>query len=242
MPNRTIPACPIPKHVKEQCEDLDCQRDGDGIGALWPARDPVASANRAMSPGCAHYNASTVVAPAVFVLGCGKCATTTLHALLVRHRAVLAGCGWPDESGIEGKEQHFFDDGAPSSISHASPHRSYRGVGRYLCHFPRRRNPAAPEEERFVSVDATPDYLPSWRAPLRLKRAWAALRAGGGALPWQSGRAGGQGQPRFVIVLRDPSDRLWPVAVRGTPGCNESALRCTATAWILIVAQCAAIP
>ncbi len=135
--------------------------------------------------GCDVWSAETVIAPRVFILGCQKCGSTSLHSLMLKHPSVMAACGTADEPGIPGKEVHFFDV------------RYHRGAPFFYCHFPRRLWPLSNTAASLVSVDATPDYLPDSRVPKRLFDLLA-----------QQGPTGVD-DVRLLVILRDPTERLW---------------------------------
>ena len=115
--------------------------------------------------------------PSLFVLGCMKCATTTLHKSFVNScgTQVEEGRALSDEAWTRAKEKHFFD----RNDSYA------RGLGRYASHF-------STCASGYVGLDSTQAYGKTAAVPGRLMSTYgteAAARAS------------------FAIVVREPVAR-----------------------------------
>jgi hypothetical protein len=97
--------------------------------------------------------------PRVFILGCQKCGTTTLHALLKQHPSIISAKQLENEPRHYGKELHFFD----------APYRFDLGLPFYLSHFSSDDNKSISTSTHGVShtlrtatslrIDATPKYV-----------------------------------------------------------------------------------
>lgn len=121
------------------------------------------------------------VAPALQILGCMKCGTTTLHYEIfqrtpsnaITHGRVLSGEFW-----FTKKEKHFFDRDETYK----------KGINWYLKHYPKCMANAP-----IVGVDATQGYSKVASVPARMRESYGDQA----------------GQITFVFVLRDPVKRLF---------------------------------
>ena len=137
---------------------------------------------------CSCYNASTRVVPRVFLIGCQKCGSTSLHTGMIGHSQIVEARDVTRMNrdtkiniGIAGKELHYFDN----------LKRFGRGFQYYLCHFPT----VADGEERRVTIDSTPDYIWMPWVPRNIKETYRAHGLDTAEL-------------RFIVILRDPLERL----------------------------------
>lgn len=109
------------------------------------------------------WNSATSSEPTFIVLGGFKCATTSLYKYITTHPKVIT----PLE-----KELDFFD-------------REYhQGVDWYLSHFA-----ALPPSQGLITGEATPNYLYSIEAPLRIKQHFPSVK--------------------LIVVLRNPVERAF---------------------------------
>jgi hypothetical protein len=109
--------------------------------------------------------------PAYVIVGAQRCGTTSLHKLLARH----PGIGEPVLKEVRFFDLHF-----------------RRGEAWYRSHFPTKlagRLLARRAGGRYITGEASPDYLPHPHAPVRLSR----------TLP----------DARLIVMLRDPVERAY---------------------------------
>jgi len=134
--------------------------------------------------------------PLVYMLGCQRCGTNVFYDDIMAHvRGASKGHSLAGEPDYYAREQHFF---ATDTWS--------RGVQHYASHFG--QCPSAHAGYQF-SIDATPAYL---RKPIVAER-----------LP-QIIPGGMQPKLRFLLMLRDPADRLyayWDAFVMAGAGVNN---------------------
>ena len=116
--------------------------------------------------------------PSLFLLGCQKCATTTLHKALLGRCANLLDQGlvFEDEFWFSYKEKHFFD----RNVTYA------RGLKWYAAHYPKCA-------AGVHGVDSTQGYGKAAKVPARLLKIYGAAASA---------------VAQFVTILRDPVARL----------------------------------
>jgi hypothetical protein len=141
--------------------------------------------------------------PTVVILGCQKCATSSLHTSLVANFGLI-GAQLPDHAGGGGaepvwaipgkpprragarlKETHFFD----------TPKLYARGAEAYASLFPRACGGGGGAQ--LVALDSTPSYLSDPAVPGRMRAFFA-----------QHSSDGSTGHLRLIAVVRDPTERL----------------------------------
>lgn len=92
--------------------------------------------------------------PDFFIIGAQKCATTSLHHLLLSHSSICPSAK---------KEIHYFD-----RINNWS-----KGAGYYLAHFKARNDKqGVNSSSKLHFVDATPDYFANTLAPMRIHQSF----------------------------------------------------------------------
>lgn len=139
------------------------------------------------------------IAPLVMLLGCQRCGTGSLFEDIMTHvRGAHRGHSLHGEPDYYSREMHFF---ATDSWS--------LGVRHYLDHFPACPKGKAADNELAFAVDATPAYLRKPIVATRLHEVYPTV-----AMPAM----------RFVVILRDPVDRLhayWDAFVQSGNGVND---------------------
>lgn len=139
----------------------------------------------------------TRLAPLVLMLGCQRCGTNSLYEDIMLHVAgSRRGHALRGEPEHYAREQHFF---ATDSWS--------KGLHHYLEHFP--PCPAHGGHDLHFTIDATPAYMRKPIVAARLSEVYPAP-----VLP----------KLRFMLVLRDPVDRLyayWDTFVQSGVGVNS---------------------
>lgn len=177
------------------------------VGALSAAAEGFAgnetgpSARRELSPSHETTRGGSFclggkLVPLTFILGCQRCGTNSLYEDMMSHiRGARRGHAVGPEPDYYAREQHFY---ATDSWD--------RGPQHYLAHFAA----CPPNSADFqFSVDATPAYI---RKPIVADRLPKVLPSG--VMP----------RLRFVIMLRDPADRLyayWDSFVHSGAGVNN---------------------
>lgn len=139
--------------------------------------------------------------PLFFLFGCQRCGGTAMYYDIMKHvRGAREGRSIGSEPAFYEREQHFYASGSPSSSTWD------RGISHYTSHFVA----CPPNSAGFeFSIDATAAYM---RKPVAAER-----------IP-QMIPQGAHGKLRFVVVLRDPTDRLyayWDAFVLGGKGMNN---------------------
>lgn len=141
------------------------------------------------------------LAPLVMLLGCQRCGTGSLYEDIMQHvKGARRAHSLHGEADFYAREQHFF---ATDSWS--------LGVKHYLDHFPPCPKGHGAEHELSFTMDATPAYLRKPIVVSRLQEVYPNV-----AIP----------ALRFVIILRDPVDRLhayWDSFVQAGAGVNDFA-------------------
>jgi hypothetical protein len=127
---------------------------------------------------CYAKSSLTALVPTLFILGCQKCGTSSLHDQLVKvFPRVL-------DNGL--KETHFFTKDGKVEFTHMGCEfllAQGRWKGNTACSGSGRNS---------VAIDSTPNYLPSMVAPDNIHTMYGEF---GSAL-------------RFVVILRRPSERI----------------------------------
>jgi len=143
------------------------------------------------------------VAPSLFVVGCEKCATTSLYSDMSDHFRQLD----PGSTLLEGedsdflKSKHYFDtyyeNGEEWYVSHYS-NCSSEGLATESMAENRRLTSGGKVR---VAGDFTPSYLENSESAKRIYKTYKD--------------SGHETQLRFVNILRDPADRLFSYFVAG---------------------------
>ena len=196
------------------CVQLECANEsvrgnvGDG-GKGGGGGD--AHGRNALSEACACYTPTARRVPTVFVIGCQKCGSTSLHTAITNHRDVIEardvarrmrinGKKTHINVGIAGKELHFFDNA----------NRFRRGLGYYLCHFPPRSMHAHNNDKtrHVVSIDSTPDYLSVPWVPVNIRNMYIDFNDMATHENNDDNGAPRISDARFIIIIREQV-RLW---------------------------------
>lgn len=130
------------------------------------------------------------LAPSIFLLGCHKCATTSMYQDINNHFPTIDSGTLlsSDEDEITMKDKHFFDD----DESYA------KGWGWYLGHY---TNCSSFEDTGIIAADFTETYLESdSMTARRIYNSYIEFPESHGSMPYQ--------RLKFVIILRNPVDRL----------------------------------
>ena len=136
------------------------------------------------------------IAPALQVLGCMKCGTSSLHYELTKRvtRDITQGKVLAGEFWFTKKEKHFFDRDETFK----------KGMGWYVNHYPR-----CVAEAPIVGVDSTQGYLKVGSVAQRMFESYTPEHAA---------------TLRFVIMLRDPVPRLFSNYHHRNICCNPEKL------------------
>jgi hypothetical protein len=111
------------------------------------------------------------VLPDFIIIGAQRCGSTSLYNYLVKQQGIIPGMM---------KEVHFFD------------HHFHKGVGWYRSFFPLTstlQNPEGNHQERFITGEATPNYLFYPHAPKRVHTTLPGVK--------------------LIVLLRNPVDRAY---------------------------------
>ena len=91
--------------------------------------------------------------PSALIVGCQKCATSTVYQILVRHPDISGAARWdPGARGWPPKELHFFD--------HDENYK--RGISWYASHF---------DADPLHAIEATPEYTVKEKTIRRIAKA-----------------------------------------------------------------------
>ena len=140
---------------------------------------------------CVASESSQNLAPSVFVLGCSKCATTSLYQDMTTHMPQIdAGTHLgSNESSVMEKDKHFFDEEDVYS----------QGWSWYTSRY---SNCSTDEDDGTVGADFTETYLESGAMTARkMKADYAQVAPSHGEEAYL--------KLKFVVMLRDPVDRLF---------------------------------
>lgn len=139
---------------------------------------------------CVREGQEDKLAPSIFLVGCHKCATTSMYQDMNNHfpsidsGTILGG----DEEEIAMKDKHYFDDDEAYS----------KGWSWYLGHY---TNCSSSEDSGVIAADFTETYLESdSMTARRIYSAYIEFPESHGTMPFQ--------RLKFVVLLRNPVDRL----------------------------------